>query len=67
MLLRRIAGCALLSVTPAIFVTIAILDDSVTEMLLGTAIAFVISATILAGLYLLESTRQDDTGAGEPR
>ncbi|MEV6696272.1 hypothetical protein AB0M68_03790 [Streptomyces sp. NPDC051453] len=50
---RRIAGWALLSLIPAVFITLAVLSGQLAEFAIGTAIAVVLAAATIAGIRLL--------------
>lgn len=53
--LRRIAGWALLSLIPAVFITLAVVADQLAEMAVGAGIAAVIGGAAWAGLHLIDT------------
>lgn len=55
MILRRIAGWALLSLIPAAFITLAFLADQLAEMAVGVGIAAFIGAVAWAGIRLIDT------------
>ncbi|AWT42594.1 MULTISPECIES: hypothetical protein [Streptomyces] len=55
---RRIAGVALLSLIPAVFVTLAVLAGQLAELAVGTGIAAVICSAAYAGVQLLDDREQ---------